>query len=122
MTMLQLAYVGGLGLMAGSAGTHLKPHGPARVVPLPDRGQPGAQRDAFRASWKGHGAELVSTFDALIGDGKLDGVVVCAGKNGDDVHIIAELAHLLQARCDPTVFIMHMSTVSAGFTVAAQAF
>ena len=65
-----------------------------------DRGNPGAQRDAFRASWKAHGAELVRTFEALIGDGKLDGVVVCAGKNGDDVRIIAELARLLQTRCD----------------------
>ena len=64
----------------------------------------------------------MSTFDALIGDGKLDGVVVCAGKNGDDVRIIAELARLLQARCDTPPFIMHMSTVSAGFTVAAHAF
>jgi 3-hydroxyisobutyrate dehydrogenase-like beta-hydroxyacid dehydrogenase len=120
--MIQLAYVGGLGLMAGPGGTHLKPDGPAKVLRVHDRGNPGAQRDAFRASWKAHGAELVSTFDTLIGDGKIDGVVVCAGKNGDDVRIIAELARLLQARCDTPPFIMHMSTVSAGFTVAAHAF
>ena len=30
--MLQLAYVGGLGLMAGPASTHLKPDGPANVL------------------------------------------------------------------------------------------
>ncbi len=119
---LQLAYVGGLGLMAGPAGTHLQPDGPARVLRVHDRGNPGAQRDAFRTAWKAHGAELVPTFDALIGDGKLDGVVVCAGKNGDDVRIIAELARLLQARCSTPPFIMHMSTVSAGFTLAAHAF
>src|SRR5207237_8875956 len=99
MTMLQLAYVGGLGLMAGPAGTHLKPDGPAKVLRVHDRGTPGAQRDAFRAAWRTHGAEPVSTFDALIGDGKLDGVVVCVGKTGDYVPSIAGLAHLLPARC-----------------------
>jgi 3-hydroxyisobutyrate dehydrogenase-like beta-hydroxyacid dehydrogenase len=120
--MLRLAYVGGLGLMAGPAGTHLKPDGPAKVLRVHDRGTPGAQRDAFRASWKSHGAELVSTFDAVVGDGQLDGVVVCCGKNGDDVGIIAPLATLLQQRCSGEPFIMHMSTVSAGFTQAALDF
>lgn len=119
--MLKLAYVGGLGLMAGPGGTHLKPDGPAQVLRVHDRGTPGAQKDAFRAAWKAHGAELVETFDALVGDGQLDGVVVCVGKNGDDVPIIAELARLLRERCKTRPFIMHMSTVSAGFTVAAQA-
>ncbi|HEY7492962.1 MAG TPA: NAD(P)-binding domain-containing protein, partial [Candidatus Tectomicrobia bacterium] len=120
--MVNLAYVGGLGLMAGPAGTHLKPDGPARVLRVHDRGTPGAQKDACRAAWKAHGAELVGTLDAVVGDGKLDGVVVCVGKNGDDVRLIAELARLLQARCTARPFIMHMSTVSAGFTNAAQAF
>ena len=120
--MLKLAYVGGLGLMAGPGGTHLKAGGPAQVLRVHDRGTPGAQKDAFRAAWRAHGAELVDTFDAVVGDGQLDGVVVCVGKNGDDVPIIAELARLLQARCTTRPFIMHMSTVSAGFTVAAQAF
>jgi 3-hydroxyisobutyrate dehydrogenase-like beta-hydroxyacid dehydrogenase len=120
--MLKLAYVGGLGLMAGPGGTHLKSDGPARVLRVHDRGSAGAQKDAFRAAWKAHGAELVSNFDALIGDGDLDGVVVCVGKNGDDVQLIAELAQLLQARCRMRPFIMHMSTVSAGFTIAAHAF
>jgi 3-hydroxyisobutyrate dehydrogenase len=87
-----------------------------------DRGTPGAQKDACRAAWKAHGAELVGTLDAVVGDGKLDGVVVCVGKNGDDVRLIAELARLLHARCTARPFIMHMSTVSAGFTNAAQAF
>ena len=120
--MLRLAYVGGLGLMAGPASTHLKPDGPARVLRVHDRGTPGAQKDAFREGWKKHGAELVPTFDTLIGDGDLDGVVVCCGKNGDDVSIIAELARLMQARCSGEPFILHMSTVSAGFTVAAHTF
>jgi len=120
--MLQLVYVGGLGLMAGPAGTHLKADGPARVLRVHDRGTPGEQREAFRQSWRAHGATLVRTFDELIGDGQLDGVVVCAGKNGDDVGIIAELARHLRARNTPRPFILHMSTVSAGFTEAAHAF
>lgn len=120
--MLRLAYVGGLGLMAGPAGTHLQANGPARVLRVHDRGTPGAQKDAFRAAWRTHGAELVSTFDATVGDGQLDGVVVCCGKNGDDVGIIAELAQLLHARCSTPPFILHMSTVSAGFTTAALDF
>jgi 3-hydroxyisobutyrate dehydrogenase-like beta-hydroxyacid dehydrogenase len=120
--MLRLAYVGGLGLMAGPASTHLKADGPAKVLRVHDRGTPGQQKDAFRTAWREHGAELVSTFDALIGNGQLDGVVVCCGKNGDDVGIIAELTRYVHERCDSQPFIMHMSTVSAGFTVAAHAF
>lgn len=119
--MVKLAYIGGLGLMAGPAGTHLKAEGPAQVLRVHDRGTAGAQKDAFRNAWREHGATLVPTFDATIGDGQLDGIVVCCGKNGDDAAIIAEVAHLLHARCSTRPFIMHMSTVSAGFTRAAQA-
>jgi 3-hydroxyisobutyrate dehydrogenase-like beta-hydroxyacid dehydrogenase len=120
--MLRLAYVGGLGLMAGPAGTHLKADGPARVLRVHDRGTPGEQKDAFRAAWREHGAELVGTFDAVVGDGQIDGVVVCCGKNGDDLPIIADLAGLLHERCDHQPFIVHMSTVSAGFATAAEEF
>jgi 3-hydroxyisobutyrate dehydrogenase-like beta-hydroxyacid dehydrogenase len=107
--------------MAGPASTHLSSNGPAKVLRVHDRGTPGQQKDVFRSGWREHGAELVGTFDALIGDGQLDGVVVCCGKNGDDVGIIAELARYLHERCDGQPFIMHMSTVSAGFTLAAHA-
>ena len=108
--------------MAGPAGTHLKADGPAQVLRVHDRGTAGEQKDAFRTSWREHGAELVSTFDAVIGDGQLDGVVVCCGKNGDDVAIIAQLASLMRERCASQPFILHMSTVSAGFTTAAKAY
>jgi 3-hydroxyisobutyrate dehydrogenase-like beta-hydroxyacid dehydrogenase len=108
--------------MAGPAGTHLKPDGPAKVLRVHDRGTSDPQKDAFRTAWKAHGAELVSSFDTLIGDGQLDGVVVCVGKNGDDLSIIGELTRLLHERCDKQPFIMHMSTVSAGFTVAAHTY
>ena len=118
---LQLAYVGGLGLMAGPAGTSAT-DGPARVLRVHDRGNPGRREMPFARPGKPTALSWCCTFDALIGDGQLDGVVVCAGKNGDDVRIIAELACLLQARCSTPAFIMHMSTVSAGFTIAAHAF
>jgi 3-hydroxyisobutyrate dehydrogenase-like beta-hydroxyacid dehydrogenase len=118
--MLRLAYIGGLGLMAGPGSTHLKPDGPAKVLRVHDRGTPGQQKDAFRDGWRQHGSELVGTFDDVVGDGQLDGVVVCCGKNGDDAPIIADLARLLDERCNERPFIMHMSTVSAGFTRAAQ--
>ncbi len=120
--MLRLAYVGGLGLMAGPGGTHLKPDGPAKALRVLDRGTPGEQKDAFRAAWREHGADLVGSMDALIGDGQLDGVVVCVGKNGDDAPIIAQLVNLLHDRCEAPPFILHMSTVSAGFTAASQTF
>jgi 3-hydroxyisobutyrate dehydrogenase-like beta-hydroxyacid dehydrogenase len=109
-------------MMAGPASRHLKPGGPAKVLRVHDRGNPGEQRDAFRADWQAHGAELVETFDAVIGDGELDGVVVCCGKNGDDVRVVAELTRYMRERCRSQPVIVHMSTVSVGFAVAAHAF
>jgi len=117
--MFKLVYVGGLGTMAGPGATHLTPAGPAQVLRFHDRGNPGKTRDEFRRAWKMHGAEPVGTFDELIGDGDLDGVVVCAGKNGDDIRIIAKLALLLGARCERRPFILHLSTISPWFTDTA---
>jgi len=120
--MIRLAYIGGLGLMAGPAAKHLKAGGPAECVRVHDRGKPGKQRDLFRKDWTANGAKLVDTYEALIDSGDLDGVVICCGKNGDDIPIVAEVAALLNERCDHPAFIMHMSTVSAGFSEAAHAF
>jgi 3-hydroxyisobutyrate dehydrogenase len=120
--MLKLAYVGGLGLMAGPASIHLTPQETAQVLRVHDRGTPGKQRDSFRAAWREHGAELVPDFDRLVGPGEIDGVVVCAGKNGDDLPLIAQLARLLQARCQSRPFILHLSTVSPAFALNASSF
>lgn len=120
--MLKLAYVGGLGMMASPAAIHLKTDGPARVLRVHDRGTKGGQRDEFRENWRNHGAELVSDFDTLIGDGGIDGVVACCGKNGDDIAMIAELTALLSERNKAQPFIAHMSTVSAGFAEQARVF
>ncbi|WP_435684237.1 NAD(P)-binding domain-containing protein [Sedimenticola selenatireducens] len=120
--MLKLAYVGGLGMMAGPAATHLTADGPARVLRVQDRGTQGGSRDRYRTDWQAHGAELVPTLQQLAGNGDLDGVVVCAGKNGDDVAIISELTNLLRAVSTTRPFILHLSTVSPDFAEAATSF
>ncbi len=120
--MLNLAYVGGLGMMAGPAATHLTADGPARVLRVQDRGSQGAIRDRYRAAWQAHGAMLVPSLEQLVGSGDLDGVVVCAGKNGDDVVIIRELTVRLQSVSSARPFILHLSTVSPDFAEAATRF
>ncbi|MCW8945358.1 MAG: NAD(P)-binding domain-containing protein, partial [Sedimenticola sp.] len=117
--MLKLAYVGGLGMMAGPAATHLKQGGPATVLRVQDRGTRGGSRDQYRADWRNHGAELVATLEELVGQGDLDGVVVCAGKNGDDVQLIGELTRRLKKVSTEQPFILHLSTVSPDFAEAA---
>jgi 3-hydroxyisobutyrate dehydrogenase-like beta-hydroxyacid dehydrogenase len=120
---LNLIGIGGLGVMLSPSARHLKtPQGGARYLRMFDRGARDSRRDACRESWRKHGAALVSTYDELIGDGHFDGVVICAGKNGDDFHIIRELAPLLKARCSKLPFILHLSTLSAGFVAAAYQF
>lgn len=120
--MLKLAYLGGLGMMAGPAAKHLSGDSPARVLRVHDRGTPGESRDRYRADWDEHGAERVSTLDRLVGSGDLDGVVICAGKNGDDLPLIAELTRRLAAVSEARPFILHLSTVSPDFADAASGF
>jgi 3-hydroxyisobutyrate dehydrogenase len=120
--MLKLAYVGGLGMMAGPGAVHLTPVGPAQVVRFHDRGKGGEHRERFRSAWKEHGAAPVAELSDLVGTGDIDGVVVCAGKNGDDLPLIARLASLLSRRCDSRQFILHLSTVSPKFAEASAQF
>lgn len=120
--MLRLAYVGGLGMMAGPASLHLTPADVAQVVRVHDRGSQGGERDRFREAWREHGAELVADFDQLVGSGDIDGLVVCAGKNGDDLPIIARLTALLAERCERRPFILHLSTLSPNFSEVASGF
>ncbi|MES9843331.1 MAG: NAD(P)-binding domain-containing protein [Candidatus Sedimenticola sp. PURPLELP] len=117
--MLKLVYIGGLGMMAGPGGVHLSPAGPAQVMRFHDRGKAGEERDKFRTAWRNHGAQPVASFDELIGDGEIDGVVICAGKNGDDIGIVAEITVLLEARCNQRPFILHLSTVNPCFAETA---
>lgn len=117
--MLKLAYIGGLGMMSGPAATHLTNSGSAQVVRFHDRGSNGGPREQFRKAWHAHGAESTPTFGAMVGDGDIDGVVICAGKNGDDLPIISEVTELLAERCKIRPFILHFSTVSADFAELA---
>ena len=118
---LKLVGVGGMGLMLSPSARHLKKDGPARYIRVHDRGTRDDRRDACRQAWQEHGAELVPDFKTLVGDGDFDGVVVCAGKNGDDLDIFRSLAPFLPSRNDgQKYFFLHMSTVSAGFVSAAH--
>ncbi|MCB0322936.1 MAG: NAD(P)-dependent oxidoreductase [Bdellovibrionales bacterium] len=120
--MIKVAYIGGLGLMAGPGASHLSKGEEARVLTVHDRGTPGLQRDEFRRAWTAHGAKLVPSLAALTDADRLDGIVICAGKNGDDLPIVAESVKLLQHHGAQDPFILHLSTVSSSFCTAAAAF
>ena len=112
--------IGGMGLMLSPSARHLKPDGPARFLRVHDRGTRDDRRDACRRAWQEHGADLVTDFESLVGDGRFDGVVICAGKNGDDYEILRTLAPQLQQGGGAPPFILHLSTVSSGFVQAAH--
>ncbi len=118
---LRVGVVGGLGLMASPMARHWRKVEPVEVLRVHDRGTTGAFRDICRLAWKESDAELVDSLSALVGDGDLDGVIVCCGKNGDDLPIISELAQSL-SRHSQNAFICHMSTVSPAFVSAAHEF
>ncbi len=117
--MLKVGVVGGLGLMASPMAKHWRERDIVKVVRVHDRGNPGARRDSSREAWKAHGAQLVTTLPQLVGNGDLDGVIVCCGKNGDDLPLIAQMVEQLSRQSD-SPFICHMSTVSTSFVDAAQ--
>lgn len=105
--------------MASPAAVHLRSAPEARVARVHDRGGSGARRDAARDAWRTADAHLVTTLPAVVGDGDLDGVVLCCGKNGDDAPLVAELATLLQKSGKERPFLLHLSTVSSDFVDAA---
>lgn len=118
---LTFGIIGGFGQMASPMARHLTPVTSLKIVRVYDRGTQSPRHDSIRAEWQTHGAELVSSYSKLIGDGDLDGMIVCCGKNGDDVSIIAELARRLANSSRGTIpIILHLSTVSARFVEGAQ--
>lgn len=117
---LKLVGIGGLGLMLSPSARHLKADGPARFLRIHDRGTRDARRDACRKQWEEHGAELVHDLEHLIGDGEFDGIVICAGKNGDDYEIIRSVVPIIRQTGKGLPFIIHLSTVSSGFVRAAH--
>lgn len=120
---LKLIAIGGLGSMLGPSAEHVSRQGVARYVRALDRGTRSARHDRFRDSWRQQGAQLVSNVSDLVGDGDFDGIVICAGKNGDDAQILRELIPRLKQRpSDQPYFILHLSTVSCAFVEAAYSF
>ncbi|MFT3741792.1 MAG: NAD(P)-binding domain-containing protein [Gammaproteobacteria bacterium] len=116
---LKLIAIGGLGNMLGPSSKHLH----QVFVRVLDRGATSPRKDQLRAQWRVHGAELVADLPQLVGDGQFDGVVICAGKNGDDYPILKQLIPLLKAQ-NPSqpYFILHLSTLSCEFVQSAHAF
>ena len=120
---INLVAIGGLGLMLSPSAKHLKPGDrPARFLRVHDRGTADARRDQCRTAWRAHGAQVVNDFDTLIGAGDFDGLVICAGKNGDDLNILREVTPVLKRQHAGNPFVLHLSTVSAGFVSAALDF
>lgn len=120
--MLKLAYLGGFGAMASPAAKHLSPAGPAQVLRVHDRGKLDPAREEKRRDWRAHGALLVADLESLVGSGDLDGIVVCAGKNGDDLPLVSELVSRLKAvsPAHKKPFLLHLSTLSNSFVLAAS--
>jgi 3-hydroxyisobutyrate dehydrogenase-like beta-hydroxyacid dehydrogenase len=119
---IKLVGIGGMGLMLSPSAKHLKSGGPACFLRIHDRGTKDDRRNMCRQAWKDHGADIVHDYEALVGAGDYDGVVICAGKNGDDCDIFRALAPLMQQNKKGQPFILHLSTVSAGFAQAAYDF
>jgi 3-hydroxyisobutyrate dehydrogenase-like beta-hydroxyacid dehydrogenase len=119
---IKLLGIGGMGLMLSPSAKHLKPEGPARFLRVHDRGTQDDRRDKCRQAWQDHGADLVHDYGTLVGDGDYDGVVICAGKNGDDCDIFRSLVPHMGQNKNGRPFILHLSTVSAGFAQAAYDF
>lgn len=117
---LKLLGIGGMGLMLSPSAKHLKADGTAKFVRIFDRGTSDQRRDTARQNWKMHGAELVSDYSSLVGNGDYDGVVICAGKNGDDLDIFRSLIPKLASDSQQRPFIAHLSTVSSGFAQSAH--
>lgn len=119
---LRVGIVGGFGVMASPMSRHWQDVEPVTVLRVHDRRSPGVNKDRIRQAWQEQGAILVHSLEELVGEGDLDGVVVCCGKNGDDLPIVAVLADLLSKHGAKQAFICHMSTVSTAFVKAAHEF
>ena len=77
-----------------------------------------------RLAWQAYGAIAVSNIEALCSEA-IDGVIICAGKNGDDLELIRKLLILMRPK-HQSAMIIHCSTVSPMFvrhahTAAQQA-
>ncbi len=121
---LKLIGIGALGTMLSPSAKHLKNNSTAKYIRILDRGNLDNIKNFRRQDWKEHGAQLVSNIKDLIDDGDFDGIVICAGKNGDDHEIFAQLIPLLTSlsskQSHQNYFILHLSTVSCDFVKATH--
>jgi 3-hydroxyisobutyrate dehydrogenase-like beta-hydroxyacid dehydrogenase len=95
---LKLIAIGALGNMLSPAAKHLKNSQTAQFIRILDRGTQSAIHEERRRAWQDHNTQLAPDLSTLVGDGKFDGVVICAGKNGDDYKIFLELIPLLYSK------------------------
>lgn len=120
--MLRLVGIGALGNMLSPAASHLsKENSVGRFLRIYDRNPNNPNRQQRREKWLTHGATLVNTYENLFKNIDIDGVVICAGKNGDDLQILSQVIPLI-CHYFPTgkrPFILHCSTVSVEFVQAA---
>lgn len=120
---LKLIAIGALGNMLSPAAIHLKNSTAAHFIRILDRGTQSATHDQRRIAWQQHGAQSAADLTTLVGDGEFDGVIICAGKNGDDHKIFAELIPLLRKiNSNHSYFILHLSTVSTSFVQITHEF
>jgi 3-hydroxyisobutyrate dehydrogenase-like beta-hydroxyacid dehydrogenase len=108
---LKLAAIGALGHMLSPAARHLTAADPtpAHVCTVLDRGTPGRLKETRREAWKKHGATCVDSIKALLAPDDLDGLIICAGKNGDDIPLIEGALPILSQK---GAFLLHCSTIS----------
>ncbi len=111
---LKLIGIGAFGRMLSPSAKHLSNSEIAKYTRVLDRHKVSFHHDNCRSNWSMHGATLVNNYEALVGDGDFDGVVICAGKNGDDYAIFERIIPLLYAK-NRNYFILHLSTVSIDF-------
>jgi 3-hydroxyisobutyrate dehydrogenase-like beta-hydroxyacid dehydrogenase len=119
--MLRLVGIGALGNMLSPAAYHLNKESEARFIRIYDRNPLNPDREERRKAWRMHGANLVSTYEQLISPVDFEGIVVCVGKNGDDVKILTQIISLVRQYFSESKrpFILHCSTVSLEFVTAA---
>lgn len=125
---IHLGIIGGLGRMASPMATHWTRAGLAVQARVLDRGTVDTavgdeRREKARDQWMRLGASLVRDIPSLIGKGDLDGVLICAGKNGDDLGILKSIVPLLSKSKTPSgqqPFLCHLSTISTRFARAAE--
>ncbi len=122
--MLRLVGIGAFGNMLSPSAIHLsKDNSPATFIRLYDRKRVSDDRQERRLQWIAHGASLVDNYEELIASDDFDGLVICAGKNGDDLQIFGQIMPLIcqHFKGVEKPFILHHSTVSVDFVKTAYA-